>query len=947
MLKHLLYILAIISVFSAKAQESRGTIAGKILDKEYNNEPLAFANVLILNTTKGTTTDMDGLYVINGLEPGVYTVEFSYTGYETITIPNVSVEAGKVTEVNTAMGATAATLDEVTITTVARRDSEVALLLDQKGAINIKQSIGAEELTRKGVGDAAAAVSKISGISKQKGSSNVYVRGLGDRYQNTSLNGLSLPSTDVNKKNIDLDLFSTDIISSISVSKAYNPNFYGDFGAGNVDIVSKSHQGRAFFNINMGAGINGNAIGESRRFVRSEGPNYFGYYNRYNSNPFAITLAHQVDPQSSESPINNNIGIEGGFKFDINDESYISVFGAASFQNGFEYRSGIARDFTNVLKVDFPAIEEFEYSTTTTALANIDYRIDGNNILKYRSLFVNSSKDEVGYYGINGQGFNRDANQSEDGYYVMNVLFNQDQIYVNQLLGEHKNETLEIDWGLGYNHAKSDEPDRKRITLQDYQFAIDNDPSTNPALFYNIPFDNQRFFQDINDNEFNGFFNLKKAFSENLKVNIGYNGRTKQRNFQSIRYGYELFNNRADENLVRDVNNIDALLNVNNINIPEGEGFFNVIALNPITPEIGTTNRPGLPDSIYEGILNIQAGYASAEITLSDFLLVPGFRVENFSQSIEYDVLNDNVPPGALTTIENSETVFLPSLSMRYKLNDDMNLRASFSQTISLPEFKEIAPFVYEDVTVRYGGNPDLLGSDNPDFTNISDKSYSDIYNFDLKYEWFFGSGELFSAAVFYKQIHDPVNRVVAADATGDQRYFRTGERADVLGFEIEARKNLVKDADEKDVLNLGLNFAYLDTTQDLYDEISGAFTTSFSRDEVELEGASDIIFNADLTFSPKFGGYEPQATLVGSYFSDRIFALGSGSLGDIIEKSVTSLDFVLKNPVSENFEISFSLTNILNPNITFIRENTGFGDVIISEFKAGVNVGLGLKYKF
>lgn len=929
------------------AQDGTGNIVGKITDKEYNNEPLAFANVLIISENKGTTTDVDGLYNIGGLQPGTYTLEFSYVGYETITIPNVKVEAGKVTEVNTAMGATAATLDEVTITTVSRRDSEVALLLEQKGAINIKQSIGAEELTRKGVGDAAAAVAKISGISKQQGSSNVFVRGLGDRYQNTTLNGLSLPSTDVNKKNIDLGLFSTDIISSISVSKAFNPNFYGDFGAGNVDITSKTHTGKAFININMGSGVNSNAIGEGNRFVRSEGTSHFGYYNRYDNNPFAIVLAHPVDPESAGSPINTNIGIEAGFKKDISDESYISFFGAASFSNGFEYRTGVARDFTNVLKVDFPSMEEFEYSTTTTALANLDYRINGDNVIRYRSLYVNSSTDEVGYYGINGQGFNRDANQSEDGYYVMNVLFNQDQLFVNQLLGEHKNETLEVNWGVGFNHVMADEPDRKRITLQDYQFALDNDPGTNPALFYNIPFDNQRFFQDINDNEINGFLNASKRFSDNLKVNVGYNARSKQRNFNSIRYGYELFNNRADENLVTDVNNINALLNVGNINISDGEGFFNTAVLNPITPEIGSTNRPGLPDSVYEGILNIQAGFASAEITLDKLLITPGFRIENFSQSIEYDVLNDDVQPGITTRIENSETVFLPSLSTRYKLNEDMNLRASFSQTISLPEFKEIAPFVYEDVTVRYGGNPDLLGSDNPEFSNISDKSYSDIYNFDLKYEWFFGSGEIFSAALFYKQINDPVNRVVAADATGDQRYFRTGEQAEVLGFEIEARKNLIRDADERDVLNLGVNVAYLNTNQDLYDEVSGAFTTSFNRDEDQLEGASDLIFNADITYSPRFGNYEPQATLVGSYFSDRIFALGSGDLGNIVEKSVTSLDFVLKNPITKNFEINFSLTNILNPDITFVRENTGFGDIVINEFKAGLNVGLGLKYKF
>ena len=203
------------------AQEN-GSIVGKIIDKEANNEPLAFANVLIKGTTKGTTTDFDGLYEIANVETGVYTLSFSYLGYETVEIPNVNVEAGKVTTINIPMSASeGVSLQEVVVTTTARKDSETALLLDQKRAVEMKQSIGAQELSRKGVSDAAGAISKISGISKQEGSSNVYVRGLGDRYLNTTLNGLSLPSNDVNKKNIDLTLFSTDVIENISVSKAY------------------------------------------------------------------------------------------------------------------------------------------------------------------------------------------------------------------------------------------------------------------------------------------------------------------------------------------------------------------------------------------------------------------------------------------------------------------------------------------------------------------------------------------------------------------------------------------------------------------------------------------------------------------------------------------------------------------------------------------------------
>ncbi|WP_297705852.1 carboxypeptidase-like regulatory domain-containing protein [uncultured Eudoraea sp.] len=202
--------------FIGHTQEA-GSIVGKLTDKEVNNEPLAFANVLIKNTTIGTTSDFDGLYEITGVTPGEYTLVFSFLGYETLEIPNVVVESGKVTQINTALGAGSVSLEEVVITVSTSKDSEIALLLEQKKALVIQEAISAEALKLKGIDNAAAAVAQISGISKQQGSSNVYVRGLGDRYQNTTMNGLSLPSNDVNKKNIDLDIFASGIIENFYI----------------------------------------------------------------------------------------------------------------------------------------------------------------------------------------------------------------------------------------------------------------------------------------------------------------------------------------------------------------------------------------------------------------------------------------------------------------------------------------------------------------------------------------------------------------------------------------------------------------------------------------------------------------------------------------------------------------------------------------------------------
>ncbi|MEZ4857564.1 MAG: carboxypeptidase-like regulatory domain-containing protein [Flavobacteriaceae bacterium] len=959
-MKKILTILSIVVTTLTLGQET-GSIVGALTDKDYNNEPLPFANIIIKGTATGTTSDIDGLYAIENVAVGTYTIVFSFVGYETVEIPNVTVVANKVTTINVPMGASAATLDEVVIKTSVKRESEVALLLEQKKATTIVQNIGAEELSRKGVDNAAAAVAQISGISKQQGSSDVFVRGLGDRYQNTSMNNLSLPSNDVNKKNINLDLFPSEIIESVSVSKAYNSYFYGDFSAGNVNINSKEYTGPGYFAVSVNSGFNSNAIGED--FVRSEGPSYFGYYNRYDNNPFAIILSHGVDPQEAEGNIPFSGSIEGGYSVNLDDNQRLSFFATAVFGNGYEFTQGPAVDFTNDVKLRFVNVDEYTYNTNTSALGSIIYNHKSGHKLKYTSLFSNSSKDAVGYYGIGGLGFNRDgfSGNGDGGFYQMNVQFNQDMIFVNQINGTHtfdEESKWLFDWGVGFNKVFSDEPDRKRISLEDFQFYLDNDPNTNAIFYDNIAFDNQRYFQSIEDDELNSYLNLNYKASEKVNFTIGYNGRTKERRFNNWRYGYEILDKL--NNPVVNPFALDAFFDVSNIDIPEGSGLWNLnVARHPLGLDqyLSLTNRPQLYENTYKGNLDIHAGLLTADIQLGKLLLVPGIRVENWRQSVAYDVINPVPTDPGFREVE--EYLFFPSLNIKYDITEDMNIRLAGSQTASYPEFKEVANFVYESVTQRVGGNPDLLGK-----ADGTGPSYSEILNVDLKYDWFPSRNELISVGVFAKTIKDPVNRVVATDATGNQRFFRTGEQADVIGAELEVRKNILKDTEDNPLVTIGGNFAYTKTDQDLK-AVSTAegftFGTSFGdRTSSELQGASEFIANADINFTPTFKNYKPKATLVFSYYSDRIYALGSGNLGNMIEKSVPTLNFIWRNAIGDHFEANFSVKNILNPDVVLVRENTGAdgsvllapydlvnnGEVTLYNFKRGINVGLSLKYK-
>ncbi|MGK0411918.1 MAG: hypothetical protein ACJA1B_000106 [Polaribacter sp.] len=927
----LITLLAFSQLFTA---QDKGTLKGLLTDKETNNEPLPFASVQIKGTAIGTTTDFDGNYAFK-VPVGSHIVVFSFLGYKSVE-KAFTIKVGETITLNQLMSAEeGVALDDIIIKASATKNTANALLLDQKKATVIKESIGSVELAKQGVSDAAGAVTKISGVSKQEGSNNVYVRGLGDRYLNTTMNGLSLPSNDVNKKNIDLTLFPSDVIQSVSISKAYSPEFYGDFAAGNIDITSKEYKGDGFFNVSVGSGVNTRAA--DKDFRKSEGTGQVGFYRRYAHNPFAVILSHGIDPENGAAPVNLSIGLSGGTSFDFKDDSRLSLFATASFQNGYEYREGPVVDFTNVFKVRYPNAQEFEYSTATTVMGNAIYKINENHQLKYTSMFFNSSSDQVGYYGVNGMGQNRDAILDTDrGFYQMNVQFNQDLIFVNQLMGEHKfytadkeDATYNLTWGVGYNNVFAHEPDRKRISLENYQFALDADPTTNASFFSNTVFDNQRYFQKIIDEEVNSRINLEHTISDKFTLNYGYNGRIKTRDFENIRYGYDFETPRLQ---VLDPNNLDAVFNIENFG-----NVYNTEVFNSISPgRYGTRNFPGANENTYNGKLTVQAGYLSGVLLASEKLsIVPGIRVESFNQKIEYEVININ--PNDPKFREANETFILPSLNIKYALNDNQNLRFTFSKTVSVPEFKEVAPFVYEAVSQRVGGNPDLL----------NDPAFSEVFNLDLKYEWFMARGEILSLSTFGKQINNPVNLVIANDATGTQRYFRTGDKATVLGVEFEARKNIINNEDDEAQLSAGFNFTYMHTEQDLKDA-NGLFSANFNRDSDQLQGASPILLNANLTYSPtKFENFKPTASLVFSYFSDRIDALGAGQLGNIIEKSVPTLDFIWKNKIGENMEINLNARNILDPKITRLRENTSLGDVILSEYQIGSTISLGFNYKF
>ena len=941
-------LTALFSVMSlAAVGQTTGSIVGLLTDKEFNNEPLAFANVIIKGQNTGTTSDFDGLYALEDLPVGTYTIIYSFVGYETVEIDNITVEQDKVTTVNVPMGASAATLEEVVITTTVRKESEVALLLQQKNAVTQKTAIGAQELSRKGVGDAATAVSKVTGISKQEGSGTVFVRGLGDRYNVTTFNGLPLPSDDPARKNINLGIFNTNIVENIGIDKTFNPNQYADFAGANINIDSKNSMSDGIISVSVNSGIN--TLTQSQdEFFRTDGPDNYGFYDiNYPAFPLNnYNFETSWDRRSAEAPANLGLTLQGGDSFQLGDDTKLTVFGIGAHSNQFQYREGVSRggvEVSGIPNADFDYVN-YQYSTNTTLMGDVGIKHKNLN-LNYSGLFLNTSNEQqLENYGV----IDKDDDASQGGGFIQRGVFTRTDLIINQLHADFEiNERIEIRASGSYSFLQSAEPNRRQVTLVPQDLDEPDGPKS--FEFVSAASSNHRFYADLYEEEIASAFETSIKLFKNTedefdgKLDLGFSSRNKEVDFSATQFNFRILRGAGIvQPIVENIYDVDAYFNQDNLNA----GLFRI---ETFRGSADVTNA--LDPQTYGGTQSILAGYANFTYSLNPQLtMVVGLRGEQINQDIAWSTSLD--PDGD----SNSLDVFqlLPALSMKYSLSDDQNLKFAASKTYTLPQYKERAPFLFQEVNQDYFGNPFLTASTN--------------YNFDAKWELFPSDSELLSVGFFGKLIQNPINTVTIQSAANDISWANTGDQATALGLELESRKVLMSreseyaDFTNKQKLTAGVNLAYMKTKQTLsgdkvFQESGLSFDPTYS--STGITGASDLVANADISFYKDFNEHRSiLLTLAGNYFSDRIFALGNFGKGNIVEKGVPTLDFVARAQFTKQLSVGISAKNLLNPSIERFQEAVD-GDVnpirdriqetatTVLSFKRGYDLKISLNYIF
>lgn len=890
-------VAALLSCLTADllAADFNVNIKGQIKDSD-SKEPLIGATVQIIGSSMGAVTDIDGNFQLAGVEDGIYDIEIKYVGYKTIVKRQIKIEDNRIVTLDFELKADTQMLSDVTVVAKANRESESVTLLEQKKSIVAVQSVGAKELSRKGVGDAQGAVTKVSGISKQEGVKNVFVRGLGDRYNLTTLNRFPIPSEDPEYKNIALDFFSTDIIQSVDVNKTFGGTMASDVAGAGINISSKELVGRSELKASVSAGANTNVMRSG--VMQMDGVNAFGFAQ--SSEPEADLNAYSfhnsLDPSKKNAPVNQSYMLSGGKEWNWGTDVF-SVYMVGSHDKKYAYydeevRNSITSgDLSQDMKGDISKIE-----TSQLLMAGLNYRHSDKLHLQYDLMMVHAARESVGdYWGM-------DADfQSSDTYegFMRRQQVNDNRLLVNQLSGVWKfAPKWSLDAGISYNKIKGMEPDRRINNL--VKTAGGYVPMKGTGV-------QQRYFSELNEDDINlraGFtYKLPDAYgSEFSSVNFGYTGRLVNDGFSATEYDLSVIRQQSFD--ATDVK-FDRYYNQGNLD----KGFF-----------MQDRNQDE-----YDVDKKIHSVYAEATYQLSEhFIANVGVKYDNVNLGVNYRV-NRGGTKGSQSI---DKDYVLPSVNLRYNFNDKHALRFGASKTYTLPQAKEISPYRYISVSFNSQGNPDLKPSDN--------------YNADLKWDFYLSGSELFSIGAFYKYIKNPISRIEVASAGGFLSYENIADHATVAGAEIEFRKDLFsrKTAEEIHKLTFGVNGAYTYT----HAKVSLATVSTGS----QLEGAAPWIVNSDLSYQLQKGKYNLTSTLVFNYFSDRIYTIGTEGFQDIMEKGIPTLDFVLSAKMGNRFSLSMKAANLLNASHQLTRKgNADNREVVLSKYKKGVDLSLGISYEF
>lgn len=893
MKKLLLSVLLLTVTFICDAANLRGVV----FDAS-TKEPLIGVTVYVKGTTNGDATDLDGRFEISNLKDGPYTIIVSYISYTT---QEIQVQLSDNTpELQIGLESDNQQLDEVVVTARRNMESERVLQAERKQSTIAIENIGAKEMSIKGISNVQEGVKKITGISIAP-AGQLIVRGLGDRYSITTLNGLPIASPNPDNKLIPLDLFPSSTVQNITVSKVYDAASFADYSGAHINISTKSDVPDDFLQIGLNIGGSFNTIGSTRYQMDRECTLFhtpsmdkraidmplldFDDYATKN-NIFRTSFA--VDKKRVMPSLGGNLGFGKNFKI---AGQTLTILASANLSNDYQ---NIYDAFYKTLEATGNTQSDFNYDSYEQQLKMAALGYVGTTLRQ---------NDRIGYTFF----YTRDANDTyqlregmdAEGHHLVgsNNVTHIYSLQSHQLSGLHEflSDELELDWAASYSQTSSDEPDRRQVMYVKEGDAL--------KLFKLNRQETMRYFGYLDEEEWNGRVSLKWRWNDKSFLKVGFNYKDKSRDYMGTRFYYNL--NKINPTITNPYDT-DEFLNMTNI------------ANRDIVIE-----RKKQPKDSYLAGNRIFAGYILTDWYIMDNLLLNlGLRYEISQQWVRYASDGGDWYSRQRDLKKND---FFPAINLKYTINDAHNLRFAASRTITRPSFIEMAPFLYQESygSAQVRGNENLQNAYN--------------YNIDLKYEWFTQNGDMVSVTGYFKYLECPIERIQELNGGATLHSFRNAEDGVATGVEIEMRKELARG------LRLGVNASYMYTNVKLPD--GGAYTNK----ERSLQGASPILLNADLTWSHKFSNQGAlNLALLYNMQGSRIYAVGVSQLGDIKQRAVHTLNFSAGYNINDRLGLKFQINDLLGSDMVYEQEVPATGQKVeVERFRRGQNFEIGINYKF
>ena len=880
-------LLLVLSTMTAMA----GNIKGTVLDKQ-TKEPLTGATIQITGTAQGVVADIDGNYTLN-VNDGTYTITVRYIGYKDILLNSIKVKAE--TLLNFEMESDAQALGEVSVVAKKNLEGERALQMERQKATLAIENLGAKEMSIKGISNVEEGVKKITGISIAS-AGQLIVRGLGDRYSTTTLNGLPIASPNPDNKLIPLDIFPASTVQNITVSKVYDASAFADYSGAHIDISTKENVGSDFLSISFNSGGKFNTLGKDFYRMDRDGSLFktpsldqklidmsltdFEEYARHNR---LFNTSFQVSKKTALPEFGGNIGFGKRFTLGGNE---VSVLGSIGVSNDLQTMDNAS---IRTLEATGNTLNEFNYDSYSNelkiaALGNLGYSFRTSDHIGYTFFYARNAIDTY---------MSREGVDYEDHHLIgSNNVTHIYSLQNHQVNGKHYfGKQWDLNWSGTYSKTSSDEPDRRQV-----MFIREDDQI---KLFKLNRQETMRYFGSLNEDEWVGDLTASYRFGDNNKLQAGFTYKDKNRDYMGTRFYYNL--NKLNPTIT-DIYDTDSFLNMENVE----NGSI-------------TIDRKKQPKDSYTAGNSIYAGYIATEYyPVAPLLVNLGVRYEISKQWVDY-----YTDGGKAERSELNKNDLFPSLNMKYQMNEKNSLRFAFSRTVTRPSFIEMAPFLYQESygSAQIRGNADLQNGYN--------------YNIDLRYELFEKNGDMLSITAYYKHLKAPIERVQTLSGGSAVHSFRNADNGMATGVEIEFRKEIVKD------LRFGVNGSYMYTNVKL--PKGGAYTNS----QRALQGASPYLANADLTYSPAFSNdRQLSVALLYNLQGPRIHSVGISGLGDIKQQPVHTLNFTGSYRFNRRFAVKLQVNDLLNQDILFKQEVPTTGDKVeVERFRKGTGFEVGFSY--